>query len=175
MVQAWIREAPRWGWPIAVVLGACLGMAACSDGEAAAEPEQTELTPQAPVPPQRKPDTGPAARTGTPRAAHPAPRPAPTGGPQPHALMSTSGADATAGQVWGEVIGSNVGAAQSCGASESQVADYLEQVQWHVARLGTQSTPPQDYLQAYEQSRGKSASVVRGEDECKEILSAIER
>lgn len=173
MVQARIRETLRTRWLFAVVLGACLGTVACSDGDAPPEPAPSRLTPQVPISPERKPVVGPAVTA--PRVANPAPRRAPTDRQQSHALISTSGAGTTAAQVWGEVIGSNVGTAQSCGASESQVADYLEQVQWHVAQLGTQSAPPEDYLLAFEQSREKSASVARDEDECEEILLALAR
>lgn len=178
MMQARTRETSCTRWLFSVtLLGACLVMAACSDGDTAREPVQTRPSP-APSPPVPPADAAAGAAAAS-DIARPPPRPSPASGGiaaglQHQSLMSTSGPDATAGQVWGEVIGNNVGVAQSCGASESDVATYLEEVQWQVAWLGG-SGPPDVYLQAYEQAREKAASVVREQDECGEVLAALDR
>lgn len=175
MVQSWIRQRRRGHWMVLMALGAGLCAVACSEGDPAPQAGQARSAAQVPVPPQPKPDPDPQGGTRAPRVSTPPRGPAPSGVPQPPTFMSTSGADATAAQVWGEVIGSNVGAAQSCGATDLQISDYLEQVRWHVALLDTRSSPSADYVRAYELSRAKSAAVARSEDACREILSAMGR
>ncbi|MGO1720994.1 MAG: hypothetical protein ACTHZI_12490 [Luteimonas sp.] len=89
--------------------------------------------------------------------------------------LSTSDADATPGQVWGEIIGKNVGAAQSCGIDESRIAGYLEGLKWQIRMVnGEASSADSDYQLAYEHARESAAAQERDEHACVEILAAIE-
>ena len=89
--------------------------------------------------------------------------------------MSTSDADATPAQVGGEIIGKNVGAAQSCGVGQARIDAYLEGLKWQIRMAGGEAASPgNDYQRAYEQARAGAAAQVRGEDACAEILSAID-
>lgn len=134
----------------------------------------------APPPPTARPAVAEEARA--PDTSRPAPPPAlPSAMPaQVEGVprwnpMSTSDADATPAQVWGEIIGKNVGAAQSCGVGQARIDGYLEGLKWQIRMVGGEaSSPGNDYQHAYEQARASAAAQVRGEDACAEILSAID-
>lgn len=166
-----------------IALGACLGIAACTGGGTAL-PED----PAAP-PPQQALDDGEAViedepaldvPASLPRSSPPPSMASPSGDTVaatalPRTPLSTSGPETTAEQVWGEVIGGNVGAAQSCGASASKVEAYRDRAQRYLVLRHMGSTLPGDYSLAYEDARRKSASTARGPDECVEILAALDR
>lgn len=179
-----IARSSRWCLP-GIALGACLGMAACSGGGAAAPEEPATL------PRQQLPGVADAAMViedapplaaaalipqSPPASSKPSAPPAPAAaGALPRMPLSTSGAEATAEQVWGEVIGGNVGAAQSCGGGNSKIEAYRDRAQRYLSLRHLGSTLPGDYQLAYEDARRKSASVPRREDECAEILAALDQ
>lgn len=92
----------------------------------------------------------------------------------PASPLSTSGPDATLDQVWGDVVGGNAGAAESCGAGAERIAAYREKAQRYIVMRHMKTTLPDDYLQAYERARQTAAAIRRGADECREILAALD-
>jgi len=160
-----------------IVLG--LVLAACEadhQAGAAAAPEPVEAVQDTAVAPE------PALPPPSPRAAAVTARPVvPTQAhttmgaiPSPRTPLSMSDPDATADQVWGEVIGGNAGAAESCGAAAERVAAYREHAQRYVVMRHMKTTLPDDYLQAYERARQSAAAIARGPGECARILAALD-
>lgn len=87
--------------------------------------------------------------------------------------LSTSSAQAHPADIWGRVIGGNIGAAQACGASEARIARHLEGVAWQVAQVTGDAQARSRYDAAYDQARTQAADAPRSPDQCRQVLAAL--
>lgn len=98
---------------------------------------------------------------------------APAGGGLVPNPLATSDAGVSAGEVWGAIIGANVGAAEACGVAPDRLSRYLERVDAQLESLRLAADDRERYAQALADARKKSAALSRDADECSTIAQAL--